>query len=218
MDDVIITVRGAHQIRCAPERAIAHVAAAVDGPDRADVIARLSEVAAPVRAGLDERASSGVVLSWHSQQVSVTADRPWSADGQQLPLVYRASVDLTATFSDTEHLSAWLGELAIADGIQVGHIEWALSDDTRAAHERAAATGAVAAAVSRAEAYAAALGRTEVSPLEIADVGLLRSGIDAPAPRLFAAKQEMAADSGAFDIRPDEIEISATVEARFRAV
>ena len=81
------------------------------------------------------------------------------------------------------------------------------------------ATDAVAVAVERAIAYASALGRTTVVPIEIADLGLLgEHRPEQPAPRMFA-RAATAADAAppAVDFRPDDIVVTAAVEARFTA-
>ncbi len=220
MSEVTITVRGEHETRVAPERAVAHVSASVDGPERGAVVERIGALAFPVREDLTTRKAAGTVADWSSQRVSVWADRPWNNEGKQLDLVHHASVEFTATFTDFLVLSDWLGGIAEQDGLQVGSVEWQLSPETRTRIEREVATAAVAVAVERATAYAGALGLTTVTAVEIADVGLLTDGREsAPSPRMFA-KAAMAMDaagSGAVDFQPDDIVVAAGVEARFRA-
>lgn len=219
MSDVIITVRGAADARLAPERAVAHISAAVDGPDRAAVIARVAAVAAPVRDDLAARKAAGTIDEWAAQRVAVWSDRPWNDEGKQLALVHHASVEITATFADFALLSDWLNLIATQEALQIGTVDWQLTPETRARTEREVATAAVAVAVERATAYAAAIGRATVTPLEIADVGLLTGGEDAAStPRMYA-KAGMSMDAGApaVDLRPDEIVVTAAVEARFAA-
>ena len=219
-DEVIITVRGESERRVAPEQARAHITVAADGPERGAVVERIAALAEPVRAGLGVRREAGAVSEWNSQRVSVWAQRPWNDAGEQLPPVHYASVEFTATFTDTIALSDWINTLAEQDGVQIGHVAWQLTPEVRARTEREVATSAVAVAVERATAYAAAIGRGTVIPLEIADVGLLGSGEPTHPAMLRAAKAEMAFDGGApaVDFHPDDIVITATVEARFRAV
>ncbi len=112
MNEVTITVRGSHETRIAPERAIAHVTARVDGPARGGVVERIAALAAPVRADLTERKTAGAVAEWSSQRVSVWSERPWNAEGRQLDLVHHASVEFTATFTDFMLLSDWLNGVA----------------------------------------------------------------------------------------------------------
>lgn len=221
MSDVIITVRSESQQLVTPERAVAHVTAAVDGAERGAVVERLAALAEPLRAELAARKSAGRIEDWASQRVAVWADRPWNSEGRQLDLVHHASVEFTATFTDVLALSDWLNGLAATEGLQVGAVQWDLTPETRARVEREVATQAVAVAVDRATAYARAIGRESVTPVQIADLGLLGDGGGAqPAPRMFARASAMAMDAGAppaVDFRPDDIVVTAAVEARFTA-
>lgn len=218
MSEVIITVRGESERRIAPEHATAHIAATADGPARGDVVERIAALAEPVRTGLTARQDAGIVTAWHSQRVAIWAERPWNHDGTQLPPVHHASVEITATFTDTMALSDWLNTLTEVDGIRVDRIEWDLTPPTRARVEREVATAAVAVAVERANAYAAAIGRSTLTPLEIADMGML-GGDNAPSAMLRSARAEAAFDAGgpAVDLHPEDLTVRATVEARFRA-
>ncbi|MGB4776815.1 SIMPL domain-containing protein [Microbacterium sp.] len=219
MSDVIITVRGESQTRIAPERAVAHVSASVDGPDRGTVVERVAALAFPVREDLAARKDAGTIADWSSQRVAVWSDRPWNNEGRQLDLVHHASVEFAVTFTDTLSLSDWLNDIAATDGLQVGTVEWQLTPETRARVERDVATDAVAVAVERANAYAAAIGHASVVPIEIADVGLLGDSRPEQAPRMFA-RAAMSVDAGVAPIanfRPDDIVVTAGVEARFRA-
>ena len=49
MSHVTLTVRGEAQTRVAPERAVAHVNASVEGAARGEVVERLAALAEPVR-------------------------------------------------------------------------------------------------------------------------------------------------------------------------
>ncbi|HWV50112.1 MAG TPA: SIMPL domain-containing protein [Microbacterium sp.] len=219
MSDVTITVRGESEARIAPERATIRVSVRSDGPDRTAVVDHVLRLAEPVRSGLVERADPGTVADWTSKRLSVRAERPWSNDGKRLAPVYYASVDFTATFTEASELSVWVSDVSPWEGVEVGGVDWHLTPATRAQTEREVAASAVGVAVARAEAYAAALGRSTVVPLEIADVGLISSG---PQPQMAAFKARGAAfaamDSApAMEYEPDEIVVSATVEARFTA-
>lgn len=224
MSDVVITVRGEHETRIAPERAIAHLTIRAEGPERGAVVERMSALTEPVRDDLAARKSAGTVVEWTSQRVSVWSERPWNNEGKRLAQVHYASVDLSVTFTDFTVLSWWAGEVAERDGVQLGWIEWKLTPETRASVERDVATQAVGVAVARATAYAGALGLANVTALELADVGLLtqQSGPEAsPAPRMLMAKASFASDAAgggpAVQLQPEDIVISAAVEARFAA-
>ncbi|MEV4735388.1 MULTISPECIES: SIMPL domain-containing protein [unclassified Microbacterium] len=221
MSDVTITVRGEHEARVAPERATIQVSVRAEGPERSVVVDRVMSLAEPVRESITSRADAGTVVDWTSTRLSVRAERPWNNEGKRLAPVHYASIDLTATFTDPAELSTWVSDVSSWDGVEVGWVDWHLTPDTRAEVEREVAARAVGVAVTRAHAYAGALGLQEVSPKEIADVGLISSGQASPgAPVMMKAARgaAFAADSApAMQYEPDEIVISATVEARFVA-
>lgn len=219
MSDVTVTVRGEHETRLPPERATVRVAVRAEGPDRATVMDTVARWTEPVRASIVERTDAGTILEWTSTRLTVRAERPWNTEGRRLAPVYYASIDLTATFSDAADLSLWVSEISAWDGTEVGSVDWHLTAETRVRVEREVAAHAVSVAVSRAEAYAAALGLTTVAPKEIADVGLLSAGQQSTdAPAFTSRGVAFAADAApAMDYEPGDIVIGATVEARFTA-
>ncbi len=217
MSEIIIAVRGEHEVRVAPERAVAHVTAVVDGSDRGQVVEALAAVAEPLRRELEARRAAGGLVEWSSARAAVWSERPWNAEGRQLAPVHHASVDVEATFEDFPALSHWLDTVAGRADVRIGHIEWQLRPDTRDTVERETATAAVGAAIRRAEAYASALGHTTVTALEIADAGLRQPAPPQASPLM--ARASFAAEPGgpAIDVRPADIVVTAAVEARFRA-
>lgn len=220
MSEVTVTVRGEHEARVAPERATIRVGVRADGPERTAVVENVMRLAEPVRSSITDRADTGSVVEWTSKRLSVRAERPWSNDGKRLAPVYYASIDFTATFAEASDLSIWVSDMSPWDGVEVGWVDWHLTTATRAQIERDVAAAAVGVAVTRAEAYAGALGLDEVTPLEIADVGLISSGQPSPGAPMLNARGGVAfaADAApAMQYEPEEIVISATVEARFLA-
>lgn len=220
MSEVTVTVRGEHEARVAPERATIRVGVRADGPERTAVVENVMRLAEPVRSSITDRADTGSVVEWTSKRLSVRAERPWSNDGKRLAPVYYASIDFTATFAEASDLSIWVSDISPWDGVEVGWVDWHLTTATRAQVERDVAAAAVGVAVTRAEAYAGALGLDEVTPLEIADVGLISSGQPSPGAPMLKARGGVAfaADAApAMEYEPEEIVISATVEARFLA-
>jgi uncharacterized protein YggE len=222
MSEVTITVRGEHETRVAPEEAVAHLSVRAEGPERGAVVERIAALAAPLRDDLATRKDAGGVSDWSSQRVSVWANRPWNNEGKQLALVHYASVEITATFTDFAALSWWISDVAERDGVQVENITWRLTPATAKASEADVAAQAVQVAVDRATAYAGAIGLTTLTPLEIADLGLLTdaSAGPAPAPKMMRAMAVGSMDSGgapAVELQPEDIVVTAAVEARFAA-
>lgn len=220
MSEVTVTVRGEHDVRVAPERATIRVSVRAEGPERAAVVETAMRLTEPVRSSITERVDAGTVVEWSSKRLSVRAERPWNAEGRRLAPVYYAVIDLTATFTEASELSMWVSDVSAWDGVEMGGVDWHLTPATRTRLENEVAAAAVGVAVARATAYARALGLTEVTPREIADVGLLSSGhSDTAAPLMMKARgAAFAADSApAMEYEPEEIVVSATVEARFSA-
>lgn len=217
MSEVIITVRGEHEVHVAAERATVHLTVVQEGSDRQSVVDAALSAATPVRESITTRKESGAVAEWTSRQLDVRADRPWSNDGKRLAPVYRATVDFTATFADISEMSLWATELSAWDGVELGYTEWLLTDETATRLESEVATEAVNVAVTRATAYAKALGLQTVAPLEIADRGLISAG-SPPAPKMARAMAfDSAAGAPAMEYAGEDITVSATVEARFSA-
>jgi uncharacterized protein YggE len=218
MSEVTITVRGESEARVAPERATIHLTVRAEGPQRAAVVDRAMHLVEPVRESITQQQGAGAVVEWSSKRLSVRAERPWNSEGRQLAPVYYASVDFTATFTDASDLSIWATEVSARDGVDVGWVNWYLTPQTRADVEQEVASSAVGVAVQRAQAYAAALGLESVTPVEIADAGLI-SREPGPGPQMMKARTAtFAADAGpVMEYEPEDIVVAATVEARFTA-
>lgn len=220
MSDVVITVRGESEKRVAPERGTVHLSVRADGPERGRVVERVAQWSAPLRAQLEQRVVDGAVDEWSSQRVSVWSQRPWTSDGQRLALAHYASVDYDATFSDFAALSWWVAQVSEHDGVHVNHIDWSLTPATHRRIEADAATEAVGVALSRARAYASALGLDTVAPLQIADSGLLTQAEARTQPAMEVMRTAaFSADSAptSLDLQPANIVVTSSVEARFAA-
>lgn len=219
MADILISVRGEAEQRTAPELALVSASVSTEGAEREEVVARASASAATVRDRLGELHERGSVTAWSSGTTSVWSDRPWEGDARASEMRHHATIDFTATFGDVAALGEWVSALADDANLRISNVDWRLSPATRTRIERELATTAVGVAVSRASAYAAALGLGTVEPAEIADVGLLSGADAAPPAPAFARAALLSADggSGGIDLRPTEIVVSAAVEGRFIA-
>ena len=221
MSEVTVTVRGEHEVRVAPERATIRVSVRAEGPERAAVVDHAMRLTEPVRDSIVVRKENGNVIEWTSTRLSVRAERPWNNEGKRLAPVYYASIDLTATFAEASELSVWVSDVSPWDGVEVGWVNWHLTPETNSRIEREVASAAVGVAVARAQAYATALGLGDVVPVEIADVGLIAptpaQPFSAMAKARGAALSSADAGGSSMEYEPDDIVISATVEARFLA-
>ena len=212
-----ITVRGSFSAFERPERGTVHATIAYEGPVMEPVYGRVARDLDAVKASIapmDDK-DNGAVTWWSADQLRTWSNRPWHKDGKQLPLIHHASVGLEVKFRDFSALSRWVGEhVANTEGFRVAHVEWALTAKRREALEKEVRTRAVRDAVTRAQAYADALGLGQVRPVAIADAGMLGTRTESGPS---TAYMRAAAVGGAPDVElvPEQIEVSAEVDARF---
>ena len=212
-----ITVRGSFAAFERPERGTVHATIEYEGPAMEPVYERVARDLDAVKASIAllDGGENGAVTWWSADQLRTWSNRPWNKDGKQLPLVHHASVRLEVKFRDFSALSRWVGEhLANTEGFRIAHVEWALTAKRRDALEKEVRTRAARDAVTRAQAYADALGLGQVRPVAIADAGMLDTRPQSGPP---AAYLRAAAVGGASDVElePEHIEVSAEVDARF---
>src|SRR5215218_5085002 len=216
-----ITVRGTFSTFQAPERATVHATIAFAGPAMEPVYDRVARDLESVKATVTplKTGDHGPVTWWSAEQLRTWSNRPWNKDGIQLPLVHHASVAVEVRFRDFASLSRWVcNHVANTQGFRVSHIEWALTSKRRKELQRQARTRAVEDAVAKAQEYAEALGLGAIRPLAIADAGMLganlhpHSGESAGYTRADAV---MGAGSADVELIPEDIEVSAAVDARF---
>ncbi len=219
MTDVVITVRGENQVLVAAEIGVAQVAVRFDGATRAEVVEQAQRLAAEIQQELIAAETSGAITKWSSERLSVWADRPWNDKGEQLPLVHHASIQSVSEWKDFSALSEWISRASEREGVAVDGVNWKLTRETERATENAVAQGAIQVAIDRASAYATALGLANVQAQQIADVGMLSNQSNMKAPMMMArgASADRLGGAPSFALEPEEIEVSATVEARFVA-
>ena len=222
----LITVQGTHTAWFDAERATVHVSAAFDGAKRDEVFARATQAAADATALIQPLfdAANGPVTWWSSDRVNVWSERPWNNDGKRLPLVYHATIGLQAKFDDFDALSRLIEQLAVMEGVNVGGIEWDLTDEKRRSVTDEVRREAVADAVQKASTYAAAAGLGTPSVIAIADPGMLgdagNGGGPVPAAYERMAFKSQAMDAGggaALSLSPEQIQVSSSVDVRFSA-
>jgi len=222
----LITVQGTHTAWFDAERATVHVSAAFDGAKRDEVFASATQAAADATALIQPLfdAAKGPVTWWSSDRVNVWSERPWNNDGKRLPLVYHATIGLQAKFDDFDALSRLIEQLAVMEGVNVGGIEWDLTDEKRTSVTDEVRREAVADAVQKASTYASAAGLGTPSVVAIADPGMLGDGgngggpIPAAYERMAFKSQAMDASGGAaLSLSPEQIQVSSSVDVRFSA-
>jgi len=215
MTAVEITVRGSSSVRLAPERATVHATLSAQGRSAEPVFEKVAIALAEVSTSIDalHHPKRGPVTRYTIDQVRTGSHRPWNAEGKPLALVHTAAVSITAVFTDFGELAAWIGAAAGIEGLSIGYVDWSLTDAKRLDAERKTRQKAVRDASRRAQDYADALDLGPVRVRSISDPGLGTSGH----PEVRLAKAMAAPPDGAaeFELRPEQIEIDAAVEATF---
>lgn len=218
----IITVQGSFTAWYPAERATVHLAVAFDGPKRAEVLEaatrNVQTVTESIKALHDPDA--GPVTWFSSDRIRVWAQRPWNNDGKQLAPVHHAAINVTVKFKDFDALAEWIGQVAGVDGVQINGIDWTLTDARRTSVTTEVRSRAVKDAADKARVFAQAIGLGHVSAVAIADPGMLgvQGNGAAPAPMMMrAAAMNDSAGQAALDFTPEDIQVSASVDARFEA-
>lgn len=217
MSIVVITARGQAESRIAPEIATIHVTVEFSGLDRTEVMQQTSGLGKIIREEVEHLVDDGTLSEWSSDQLTVSSSRPWNNEGKQLPPTHTASLAFRVAFVDLSRLSGWISTIAERDGVRIGGITWDVTPETRKRVERETVGRAVANAVERASAYAAAVGRRAVTPVQIADVGLLQDSSMEPVAPLMARSATAYSGDTNVSFQPKPIVVSAAVEMRFEA-
>lgn len=218
-----ITVRGTFSAFEAPERGTVHASLAFEGAAMQPVYDRVAAILESVRSTIVplHNPDDGPVTWWSADQLRTWSNRPWNSDGVQLPFVHHASVKLDVKFSDFAALSRWVAQHTVdTDGFSVSQVEWALTERRRDELRKHARTEAVRDAVTRAQHYANALELGPIRPIAIADAGMLEANLRPEVVSNASYMRAMAAPAGAggapqVQLAPEDIEISAAVDARF---
>ncbi|MBO0841700.1 MAG: SIMPL domain-containing protein [Nocardioides sp.] len=214
MTEVVIDVRGSHTQSVPPERAVVHAEIRFDGPAPGPVMTSLRTRLDAVTKELDQLRESEAVERYVVQRVRTSAERPWRKDGKRLPLVHHAAVAVRSHWIDFDKLGAWVGRSSTVDGLTIDHVAWTLTDERRLALERDVRQEAVRQARIRAQDYADALDLGTVSVRRINDPGV--GGIEREAYfPVDEARRGAAASAPELGFSPDDLDITAFVEASF---
>lgn len=213
-----ITVQGTHRVRVRPERALLHLMALAESGSRDGAVDDATRTAN--RLGDELEALSGVEKRT-LEPLRVHAWRPSDQNGRLLAERVSAQVELTATFSDFDQLADFTARAGALPGVQVGGVEWSVTDETRDRLEAVVLERAIARARARALAMAASDGAGDVEITDIADPGLLAGGPEPTTvggPQFRALAAEAAGAGGELNLLPQDVEIFETVHVRFRVV
>jgi len=222
MTETTISVQGHHSAWYKAERATVVVSITFDGPHRNPVFSSATAAFDAVRETVLSRfdKNDGPITWWSADTVRVWSERPWNNEGKQLDPVHHAALDLTAKFKDFEALASWIELVVAIPGASIGSIGWSLTEASATSATTEVRSRAVKDAVAKATVYAQSIGLGSVTATAIADPGMLgdgSSGGGQPAPmgRMMAKFADSSAP--ALELKPEELEVSASVDARFTA-
>lgn len=210
-----ITVQGEASESLAPTRATVTANVQAQDLDPATAKARMSASTAIIHASLSALAETEntPVESWSMGAPTTWTSRPWKEDGSQGSPVHYAQTTFIAVFTNFEAVSEWMEQQSNLDSVELPEVSWGLSDhehDTVTSRVRALA---VRNAKAKALEYARAAQFSSVEFIEIADVGLLNSATAESAS--YGMMRSAKMDS--VTVRPQDITVSASVQARFTA-
>ncbi|MBB5787003.1 SIMPL domain-containing protein [Jiangella mangrovi] len=213
---VTITVAGTAQRLLPAERGTVHLRATAEARRSADVVSVVAELHARLSADAERHVAAGAATRWSADQLYVSTVQRYLRDSDVSETFQVAAAGVAVRFTDFTALSAWVTETGTVDGVVVDGVEWELTDERRREAEREVRAEAVRDARERAAAYAAELGFATVEVVALFEPGLrphTQPVYDGGSPR-FA---RMAADAGGavVSMRPEQIEITATVTADF---
>lgn len=221
----LITVRGSFEASYPPERGTLHLTISHDGADKAAVYASTTQTADEVATALAARtdAAFGPVTAWSTDRLRTWSDRPWDEHGERKDLTYHASVDVEATFIDFDALADFVDDVNAWSGAAVDGIDWTLLEAHHERVQREARSQAVLDAVQRATDYAVALGLASVDVVALADVGMLGGEVSYNrAEQVMRQSRTLSRKADAmsnipFALNPQDVAVSAAVDARFTA-
>jgi len=220
MAETVITVRGEFSAWYPAERATVVASIQVDGAARDAVFSAATTAADTVRASIESLhdSAAGPVTWWSSDSVRVWSERPWNNEGKQLDLVYSAAIGFRVKFSDFAALALWVEQTSAVDGATIASVSWDLTDATRNAVTTEVRSRSVKDAVTKASVFAQSIGLGSVSAIALADPGMLGDQSSAPTPIAeMRMMKSMSDGDGSLQLKPEEIEVSSVVDARFVA-
>lgn len=221
---MLITLTGTHRVTLPPERCTITVHLAFESDSQSEPMRRLETAVAEIEADLKELTSSPStpITQFSIGAPSTRTWRPWNQDGDPLPLRHGAALDVRAQLRDFRALGQWVAAWGERDGCTVRSAEWTLTEETRRIVEASTLTTAIENARERAQLMATTAGFSRIEFVEIADPGLLDGPPETSAYMCggtdgSAAGRVLMADDVGVTIAPEDIEVEATVHARFRA-
>ncbi len=216
-----ITVTGSARFAQPPELAALTLTAGFESADKAEALARTTQLLGELSARLHELAAldPSPTTTHAVLPIQTQSWRPYSDAGEAKPERHSATARVLVTFSDVGALAGFVDEVGGLPGVSVVDVAWSLTEATRERTEAAVLAEAGGRARVRATTIAHAAGALDVQFLEIADPGLL--GESRPPHEMqavaFGRDGLMAKGGAGVALEPEDIVTTATLHARFEA-
>ncbi|MFL6088897.1 MAG: SIMPL domain-containing protein [Aeromicrobium sp.] len=214
---VEISVRGEAEGRYAAERAVVLLAAVFEGAAKDQMYDHAVALQKAIAGQLAELVDRGAVATWSSDDVAMSTHRPWLGDGRRGGLMHVARIGLSAEFVDFERLSGFLDHWSGRDGVEVAGVTWDLLEKNRRWRTAELRRAAVDDAAEKAQAYAEAVRRGRVTPIRVADPGLLSPSGGGAVPYALASRMAGGEGNDGLRLTPAPVVIRVAVEAAFAA-
>ena len=215
-----ITVAGTHKFATKPERATLNLSAGFESDAKDDAMRTTTALVDELHDRLTRlKAAEPSPITWFAVlPIRTRSWRPYHEKGKVVPMRYAAAASLRVKFRDFKALAQLAGELGGRAGVTLESVDWSLTEVTRTKVEAQVLAGAVKRARERAVVMAKAAGAADVVAVEIADPGLMRDVVSTGDGSYGgAAARGSNGESEDILLSPEDVVVSATVHARFRA-
>ncbi len=216
-----ITVVGTHKFAGKPERGTLSLSAGFESDAKDEAMRTTTALVNQLHDEFQTlKAAHPSPVTWFAVlPIRTRSWRPYNDKGKIVPMRYAAAASLRVKFRDFKALAQFGGEIGGRSGVTLEGVEWTLTEATKARVEAEVLAGAVKRARERALVMAKAGGAGDVVAVEIADPGLMRDVVSSVDGGYGGATARTASSSGSEDIQlvPEDVVVSATVHARFKA-
>lgn len=219
-----IAVSGSNTVARAPERATLNLVVGCESDSPGEAMRQATRTMNELHDELLRlKAADPSPTTWFAVLPFRTRSwRPWSERGELMPWRHSAQADVKVKFRDFAAMAEFVRRFGSLELVKLGPVEWTLTEKTLAELNQAVLIAAVQDARWRAGLIASAAGFHGVVPVEVADPGLL-SGLGSGGPggygdvAMGVMRRGGSSDDETVDLAPEDIEVSATVHARFTA-
>ncbi|MWV58012.1 SIMPL domain-containing protein [Rathayibacter sp. VKM Ac-2754] len=213
-----ITVAGTAQHFLPAERGTVRLEIRRESRSRSQALSEVTSVHTRVREEAVAEQASGVATWWSADQVSVSTVRRYLKDSDVTQLFHVAAASVRVKYRDFEALGRWVASVSELPGVVVSGVDWDVTAAHRATAEREVRIAAVRDARERAAAYASALGFDEVRVLTLFEPGLRPHTRIEGGSALMSRAAKFGGQEEALALKPEDIEVSASVSADFEAL